>query len=123
MNIEKLLCFKLNNDELYSDQILVNYNGIPIFLICKGKNEYYLVLCTNCDDYNYIIVTITTNDIYNLLNQKITMRAVMLKQTAYWEVISGDKIEDDIVTLKSMNEVNLNCLPSDAYYRKPKKRS
>ena len=122
MNMNKLLCFKLNNDELYSDQILVNYNGIPIFLICKGENEYYLVLCTNCDNYNYIIVTITTNDIYDLLNQKITMRAVILKQNQYWEVISGYKIEDDIVTLKSMNEIDLNCLPTDTYYREPKKR-
>ena len=82
--MNKLLCFKLNNDELYYDQILVDYNNIPIFFICKGKKGYYLVLCTDCDNYNYIVVTITTDDIYNLLNQKITMKAVILKQPTYW---------------------------------------
>lgn len=121
--MNKTLCFKLNNDELYSDQILVDYNNIPIFFICKGKEDYYLVLCTDCDSYNYIVVTITTTDIYNLLNQKITIRAVILKQNQYWEVISGDEIEDDIITLKSMNEIDLNCLPADTYYREPKKRN
>lgn len=119
--MDKPLCFKLNNDELYLDQILVNYNGIPIFFICKGSKGHYLVLCTDCDNYNYIVVTITTTDIYNLLNQKITMQAVILKQPTYWEVISGDEIEDDTITPKSINKVNLNCLPSDTYYRKPKK--
>lgn len=120
--MDKTLCFKLNDDELYLDQILVDYTNIPIFFICKGKKDYYLVLLTDYNNYNYIIVTITKNDIYNLLTQKITMRVIILKQTAYWEVISGDEIKNDIVTLKSMNEVNLNCLPSDAYYREPKKR-
>ena len=57
-----------------------------------------------------------------MLNKKITMRAIILKQTKYWEVISGDEIDEDIVTLKSINEVDLNCLPADTYYREPKKR-
>ena len=57
-----------------------------------------------------------------MLHQKITMRAVILKQPTYWEVISGDEIEDDIVTLKSMNAIDLNCLPKDTYYREPKKK-
>lgn len=114
--MNKILCFKLNNDELYLDQTLVNYNGIPIFFICKEKEKYYLVLCTDCKNYNYIIVIISVNDIYNLLHQKITMKKVILKQKEYWEVLSGDKIDEDTVTLKSMNEINFNYLPQDKFY-------
>lgn len=33
-----------------------------------------------------------------------------------WEVISGNKIDEDIVTIKSMNEINFNCLPQDKFY-------
>lgn len=68
--MDKILCFKLNNDELYLNQILVDYTNIPIFFICKGKKDYYLVLLTDYNNYNYIIVTITKDDIYNLLTQK-----------------------------------------------------
>ena len=114
--MNKILCFKLNNDELYLDQTLVNYNGIPIFFICKRKEEYYLVLCTDYENYNYIIVIISVNDIYNLLHQKITMKKVILKQKEYWEVLSGDKIDKDTVTLKSMTEIDFSCLPQDKFY-------
>ena len=44
------------------------------------------------------------------------MKNVILKQEEYWEVISGDKISNDIVTLKSMNEINFSCLPQDKFY-------
>lgn len=114
--MNKILCFKLNNDELYLDQTLVNYNSIPIFFICKGKEEYYLVLCTDCENYNYIIVIISVNDIYNLLHNVITMKKIILKQKEYWEVLSGDKIDEDTVTLKSMNEIDFSCLPQDKFY-------
>lgn len=114
--MNKELCFKLNDDELYLDQILVNYNGIPIFFICKGSKGYYLVLCTDYENYNYIIVLIYINDIYNLLHNVITLRAIMLKQNQYWEVLSGDKIDEDTVTLKSMNEIDFSCLPKDEFY-------
>lgn len=114
--MNKILCFKLNNDELYLDQTLVNYNGIPIFFICKGNKEYYLALCTDCKDYNYIIVIISVNDIYNLFDQKITMKNVILKQEEYWEVISGDEISNDIVTKKPINEIDFSCLPKDEFY-------
>lgn len=114
--MDKILCFKLNNDELYLDQILVDYTNIPIFFICKGKKDYYLVLLTDYNNYNYIIVTITKDDIYNLLTQKITMKAVILKQNQYWEVITGDKIKEDKVTLKPMNKIDLRYLPADSYY-------
>lgn len=114
--MDKQLCFKLDDNKLYLDQTLVNYNGIPIFFICKGKEEYYLVLCTDCKNYNYIIVIISVNDIYNLLHQKITMKKIILKQKEYWKVISEDEIDKDIITLKSMNKIDFSYLPKDEFY-------
>ena len=114
--MKKELCFKLDTDKLYLDQALVDYNGIPIFFICKGKEKYYLALCTDCKNYNYIIVIISVNDIYNLFDQKITMKNIILKQEEYWEVISGDEISNDIVTKKSINEIDFSYLPKDEFY-------
>lgn len=42
--MNKELCFKLDNDKLYLDQALVNYNDIPIFFICKGKKILFSTL-------------------------------------------------------------------------------
>ena len=33
-----------------------------------------------------------------------------------WEVITGDKIKEDKVTLKPMNKIDFSCLPADSYY-------
>ena len=114
--MDKQLCFKLNNDELYLDQTLVDYNGIPIFFISFTNKEYYLILCTDCKNYNYNIVIISVSDIYNLLHQKITMKDVILTQEEYWEVISGNEISNDIVTKKSINEIDFSCLPKEGFY-------
>ena len=54
--VNSKLCFRIENIELYLEQVLVDYMDIPIFFLCKGVGEYYLVLCTNINELNYIIL-------------------------------------------------------------------
>ena len=35
----KELCFIIENENIYLEQVLVNYIDIPIFFLCRGKNR------------------------------------------------------------------------------------
>ena len=50
--MNKELCFILENKNVYLDHILVDYEYVPIFLLCKDDEcQYYLALCTNINQY------------------------------------------------------------------------
>ena len=107
------LCFKIENNDLYLEQVLVDYDNIPIFFLCKGKEKNYLSLCVDYENYNYIVVEISLFDIYDLLHGNISMRNSILKHKEYWMVFSGEDIEHDIVEYHLMNDIEQNCLPQE----------
>jgi len=109
--MERELCFKIADKELYFEKTLVEYMGIPIFFLCRDETAYFLVICEDVDELNYIIVKNTRLDVYNLLNGKISMRDAILKQEKYWEVISGEEIDEDCVTEHPMSEIHCDALP------------
>lgn len=116
--MDKELCFRIDNDDLYLNQVLVDYDGIPIFFLCKGKEKNYLSLCVDCENYNYIVVEVSLVDIRDLLHGNIPMREVILKQNEYWMVFSGTEISDDVVEQKKMDDIDQSCLPKeDACYK------
>jgi hypothetical protein len=116
--MEKEKCFCIENKEIYLEQVLVEYNCVPIFFICSSGNEYYVALCTDIDEFNYIVVKTPAQEIYNLLNEKTTMRDIILNQREYWEVISADDMSDDKVKKSAMNKIDYSVLPEEnAYYK------
>jgi hypothetical protein len=114
----KELCFCINKKNLFLEHVLVDYIGVPIFFLCSDNNQYYLALCTNIDELNYVIVSLTRFDVYHLLHGKVSMCNVILNQKEYWEVISGDEIALDIVTKKTIDQLDVSQLPeADACYQ------
>lgn len=112
--MDKELCFRLQDKELYLDQVLVDYMDIPIFFICKDKsNQYYVVLCTDIEDLNYIIVHTSIINIYNLLHGKIPMRNIFLKQKDFWKVISGEEVGLDRIRKCSIEQLERSILPEE----------
>ncbi len=111
--MDKELCFFVEDSKLYLEQVLVDYNDIPIFFVCKDKMKYYAVLCSDIEELNYIVVNLPDIDLYNLLHGKLSMRSVFTNQKSYWEIISGDTIESDIVIRKSVEEINYSVLPEE----------
>ena len=114
--MDNKLCFRIENIELYLEQVLVDYIGIPIFFLCKDEGEYYLVLCTDIDELNYIIVKLSMNDVYELLHGKESIRNTILKQKEYWNVISGEEISLDKVEKLSVSELDVDLLPKENIY-------
>ena len=114
--VDSELCFRIEGIELYLEQILVDYMDIPIFFLCKGEGDYYLVLCTDIDELNYIIVKLSMNDVYELLHGGELIRNVILKQEEYWNVISGEEISLDKVGKLSISELDVSLLPKENTY-------
>lgn len=110
------LCFRIEGIELYLEQVLVDYMDIPIFFLCKGESNYYLVLCTDIDELNYIIVRLSMNDVYDLLHGGESIRNAILKQNEYWNVISGKETPLDKVEKLSIPELDVSLLPKEDVY-------
>ena len=110
------LCFRIESIELYLEQVLVDYMDIPIFFLCKGEGNYYLVLCTDIDELNYIIVKLSMNDVYKLLHGEGSIRNIILKQDEYWNVISGEEISLDEIERLSISELDVGLLPKENVY-------
>lgn len=110
------LCFRIEGIELYLEQVLVDYMDIPIFFLCKGESNHYLVLCTDIDGLNYIIVRLSMNDVYDLLHGGESIRNAILKQNEYWNVISGKEIPLDKVEKLSISKLSSSLLPKEDVY-------
>ena len=105
--MNKELCFILDNKNIYLDHILVDYEYVPIFFLCKDDEcQYYLALCTDIENGEYIVVKISLLSVYNLLHGNIAMRDVILNQKIFWKVVSGDEIKNDIVNEYPIDYIN-----------------
>lgn len=93
------------------EQTLVEYNGIPIYFLCRDDEQYYTVLCTDIDELKYVIVETTIGDVYGLLHGRIPMRNVILKANHYWQVVSEEDMLQDDVRCLSMDKLDHSLLP------------
>lgn len=119
---EKILYFIIKEKEIYLEEVLVDFQDIPIFFLCKDKNgQDYLALYTGktLEDPRYIVVELSKKDVSDLLDGKLPMRDVILKQDKYWDVESSEEISNDIVIRHTMRKINKDDLPDKgAYYKK-----
>lgn len=113
------LCFVIEHNRLFMDKGLVYYNEAPIFFVCfDSDGKYYLALCSDLDDLEYIVVEISKKTLCEMLTQKITMRQALLSNRTFWSIKAADEVDDDIVERKDISEINCDGLPlENAYYQ------
>lgn len=116
--MSKELCFRIEHNDLFLKQVLVDYNNIPIFFLCQGKYKNYLSLCVDIENYNYVIVEVSLFDIYDLLHGNVSMRDAILNHKEYWMVTSGEDISNDIVERKMIKDIDQSWLPQEGAYFK-----
>lgn len=92
--MKKELCFIFDDEKIYLEQSLIEYNCIPMYFLCRSNIFYYISLCSDFDKFYYVVARITVNEVYKLLHGEIPMRDLIAKQKYYWDVQSGDKIEE-----------------------------
>lgn len=121
--MDKEVCFFINGNTLFLDKVLVSFNDTPIFFVCcDSSNNYYIVLCTDVEDLEYIIVKSSLHSLYQMLSKKIEMRVLFTKACHFWSVKAGDSWESDEVQYLEGKQMDQDDLPyPNAYYEARKK--
>lgn len=120
MEMNKELCFIIDEKKLYLEKVLVEYNDIPIFYLCRNENEYYIVLCSDMEGETYIIVKPTRLEVLDLLHGKLSMQDIILNQKLFWKVSAGEDISQDNVETNTVDQIEYEALPyEDAFYEIP----
>lgn len=114
---KEVLCFKIEGKELYLEQILVDFNDVAIFFLCKNEVQYYIALCVDFHESTYIVAKVTIEDIYKLLHSELTMRDFILKQKEYYQVYSGFTIDRDKIEKHKMEDIDESVLPENEYFK------
>lgn len=110
--MDKQLCFILDNENIYLDKVLVSFNDIPILFVCRDSSKnYYLVLCSNLEELEYIIVQQSLKNLWSMLTKNITMRTAFLSCESFWFVKSGNTIEEDECAIIPKSKMDLDALP------------
>lgn len=105
------LFFVINQEHVYIDLELINFNDIPVFFICKSREKYYLALCYDLDEEKYIVIETKTILLLDMLTQKITMRDMYKHVDSFWQIEYGDNPEQDVVYQKQIGELDTSLLP------------
>lgn len=108
------LCFIIEKQNLYLDKVLVLFNDIPLFFVCHNEdNQRFLVLCTELEKLEYIVIETNMTNLRNMLTRKSTMRDTILKGKKFWKIVSGDTIGDDVCSTLVKEEIDCSFLPDE----------
>ena len=111
--MNNMLYFVLQDKELYLDEVFVYFNNLPIYFSCISNNQYYLCLCCDYDNQNYVVVESSAKEIVEMLKGKITMRSAFTCKPQHWIVFSGEDTSLDEITLISAPYLEADVLPKE----------
>ena len=115
--MDKELCFIIEGKELYLEKVLVSFQEVPIFFLCKDNKDYYIALCADVDKLNYVVTGLSIKDVFDLLHGIIPMRNAITQQEAYWYIESQEDIKSDTVEKRQMYTLDITILPQvNAYF-------
>ena len=115
--MNKELCFIIEGKELYLEKVLVSFQEVPIFFLCKNNKDYYIALCVDVDKLNYVVTRLSIKDVFDLLHGIIPMRNAITQQEAYWYIESQEDIKSDTVERRQMYTLDITILPQvNAYF-------
>lgn len=116
--MDSVLSFIIEDKNLYLEQVLVEYDGIPIYFLCKDENSYYLALCIDTNHFAYYVSKMTILQVYDILYGHVDMKEPFVSNGNIWEIISDNDIKYDKVTKISARNVNKDVLPyTNAKYK------
>lgn len=105
--------FILEGKELFVDEVFVDFNNLPIYFSCKSGDQYYLALCCEYENQDYILVNSSAKEIVEMLTAKITMRSTITKKAKHWVVVAGEDVSSDQISLINAPYLDEDVLPKD----------
>lgn len=109
--MDEELCFIIDDKRLYMEQILIDYNEIPVFYICSCKKDLFLVLCIDIAEQEFYISKINDIILLDLFEKNITMKEGILEGSCFWQVKAGQQIQDDEVKSIHKEDICVAYLP------------
>lgn len=109
--MDKDLCFIINDEHLYLEISLIEFQDIPMFFICKSNNKYYVALCIDDENVEYILIEASPVSILMMLYSEIEMRDLYKKTDKFWTIKPGDSPEDDEVIESTIEHLDVSVLP------------
>ena len=111
------VCFIIEGNAIYLEQVLVDFNGVPFFFLCRDRSgRYYIALCCDTEDWKYLVVRTSDTYIFHLLHQESTIRKTMLERPQYWLVTAGENPAEDLVELHEIADIDTGILPEEGVY-------
>ena len=107
------VCFILEGKELYIDEVFVDFNELPIYFSCISDDKYYLALCCEYDNQDYVLVESSSKEIVEMLTARITIRSTFTKKAKHWVVVAGEDITKDEISLINEPYLDENILPKE----------
>lgn len=109
--MEGQVYFVIEGKELVLDKILVEYNEMPLFFVCRNERAYYICTCVDVEEEQYMVVPILLSALSKMLLGKMTMRDLNMQAEGYWEVLTGEDTQSDQITWKNFDEFSTDCMP------------
>lgn len=110
--------FNIRGKELLLDQVLVEFNEMPIFFVCKCEEQYFISSCADMDNERYLVARIDLKNLSKMLHGKLAMRDLILSEYDFWDITVGEDITKDIVIEKNVNTISVDELPFEGTYLK-----
>lgn len=109
--------FDIDGKALFLDKTLIDFNMLPVFFVCKDKNDsYYICLCIDFDEFYYIVVESSIDEIYRMLDGKITMRDVFLSKDYFYSIQSYNDLDYNEVKKMDISFIDKDELPYEGEY-------
>lgn len=109
--MNKIKCFKIKDSVLYLEVVLLEFDRIPMLFICRDHKDYYVALCTDLDELEYIVILAKPHYLVQMLRGKMPIRDIFMMQSAYYYVHSSNDIENDVVEYRKIGDMDQDLLP------------
>lgn len=110
--------FNIRGKELLLDQVLVEFNEMPIFFACKCEEQYFISSCADMENERYLVAQIDLKNLSEMLHGKLAMRELILSGYDFWDITVGEDITKDVVIEKNVNNISVDELPFEGTYLK-----
>lgn len=105
--------FPIKNELVFTDKILIEVNGIPLFMVCKGsKGTYYLAISIDYEILAYYVFKTDLDTLYQMLIGKITIMEVIKESNELYLVqLKGSSKYKELINKISYEELKVELLP------------
>lgn len=110
------LFVSINENELMIEKSLIEYDFVPILFVCiDKKRERYIVLQTDFNEEQYLVVNVDLIELDKMLRGLKTMREVFSQGNYFWSVKLDQSFEYTVSSL-TPSELNSEVLPIEGEF-------